>query len=169
MVLLLFLPIVQLLSSVWRIFLKESLLQKLYFIFLKFFNEKENKEACTICFEVKISRERKWNFWWNISVKRIRQSDNKWTTILGRLPPCPLRSDVSAPPCLFAFTNLPSSFLTFLRVQVVHWFKSQLKLWFYKQPFISINQYINHIRCLARKIILLEFIFSICRCAHYIV
>ena len=33
-------------------FLTEPFLQKLYFLFLKFLNEKENKEACTICFEV---------------------------------------------------------------------------------------------------------------------
>ena len=35
-------------------FLTEPFLQKLYFLFLKFLNEKENKEACTICFEVMI-------------------------------------------------------------------------------------------------------------------
>ena len=51
-------------------FLMEPFLLKLYFLFLKILNENENKEACTICFEIRISRKRKWNFWWNGSVKK---------------------------------------------------------------------------------------------------
>ena len=48
----------------------ELFLQKLYFLFHKILNEKENKKACSICFEVRISRKSKWNFWWNGSVKK---------------------------------------------------------------------------------------------------
>ena len=60
-------------------FLKEPFLKKWYFLFLKFLNEKENKEACTICFEVSI--QRKINFWWNSSVKKFCQSgSNNWAS-----------------------------------------------------------------------------------------
>ena len=35
---------------------------KFYFLFLKILKQKENKESCIICFEVMISRKRKYNF-----------------------------------------------------------------------------------------------------------
>ena len=76
------------LSSFWQKFLTEPFLQKYYFLFLEILNKKENKEASTICFEIKIQRKRKYNFWRNGSFKNFCQNDdNNWADIwfvLGR-------------------------------------------------------------------------------------
>ena len=43
--------------------------QKFYILFLEVLNKKENKEACNICFDVRISKKSKHNFWQNDSLK----------------------------------------------------------------------------------------------------
>ena len=66
-----------LISLILSIFLTKLTLAQLtevfknttYFLFLQILNEKENKEASNLCFELRISRKRKYNFWRNGSFK----------------------------------------------------------------------------------------------------
>lgn len=69
-------------SLLWRNVLREPIFQKLYFLFIETLNKKEDKETCTICFEV---RKRKWKIWKNGSVKRFCQTDgNNWANIKNK-------------------------------------------------------------------------------------
>ena len=50
--------------------------QKFYILFLEILEEKENKEACNICFDVRISKKSKHNFRQNDSFKNFLPKDD---------------------------------------------------------------------------------------------
>ena len=73
-----------LLSSLWKKFLEEQFLQKLYFLFLEILNKKkENMELVPSALRGSIPRKRKYNFWRNDSFKDFFQSDDNKRPILS--------------------------------------------------------------------------------------